>query len=191
MFMSGIAEEILTKCEQGDERAQYELFKQLHGSLMSICMRYENNSIDAGSLLNEGFYKVLANLKKYDRSKPFIPWAKRVQINTILDHYRKAKKFKKLVNRDVEVENVDIDENVLNEIEQKVEAEYLTDLMKTLPDATRTVFYLYAVDGLKYEEIAKDLKLSKGTIKWHVFNARKVLKEKISALVPSSKQVLQ
>lgn len=157
---------------------------------MGICLRYESNSIDAQALLNEGFYKILLQLKKYDRKKPFEPWAKRVQINTVLDHYRRNKKFKELIVDDLEPEQTELDQNTLNEVEQHVEADYLLELMKKLPEATRTVFYLYAVDGLNYQQIGEELNLSKGTIKWHVFQARKELKIKLKNMASSVKQAV-
>jgi len=155
---------------------------------MGICLRYENNSIDAEALLNEGFYKILSQLKKYDSNKPFEPWAKRVQINTVLDHYRKNKKFKELIVGDLETENTEMDPSALSDVEQSIESEFLLELMKKLPEATRAVFYLYAVDGLNYQQISEELQLSKGTIKWHVFKAREELKAAFSKMASSVKQ---
>lgn len=153
-------------------------------------MRYENNNIDAEALLNEGFFKILSQLKKYDSNLPIEPWAKRIQINTVLDHYRKNKKFKELIVRDYDTEHTEMHPSALNDVEQRIETDFLLELMKKLPNATRTVFYLYAVDGMNYQEISEELQLSKGTIKWHVFEARKKLKTAFSKMASSVKQVV-
>lgn len=157
---------------------------------MGICKRYENNDLDASVLLNEGFYKILSNLKKYSPDKPFEPWARRVQINIVLDHYRKTKKLREMTDSTVDPEEVDLDNSTINEVEEKVETEYLTSLMSSLPEATRTVFYLHAVDGMDYNQIAEELSLSKGTIKWHVFKAREELKKEMARMAKSTKQVV-
>lgn len=157
---------------------------------MGICKRYENNDLDASVLLNEGFYKILSNLKKYSSDKPFEPWARRVQINIVLDHYRKTKKLREMTDSTVDPEEVDLDNSTINEVEEKVETEYLTSLMSSLPEATRTVFYLHAVDGMDYNQIAEELSLSKGTIKWHVFKAREELKKEMARMAESTKQVV-
>lgn len=183
--------DLLKRCRKGDKRAQFELFKVLYQPLMGICLRYESNNIDAEALLNEGFYKILSQLKKYDPHKPFEPWARRVQINTVLDHYRKNKKFKELITGDVEAEHIELDACALSEIEEHVELEFLLELMKKLPEATRAVFYLYAVDGLSYQQISEELKLSKGTIKWHIFKARESIRSAFSKWLHPSKQEVQ
>jgi RNA polymerase sigma-70 factor (ECF subfamily) len=63
-----------------------------------------------------------------------------------------------------------------NEGEQKLDAEALFDLLKSLPAMTEKVFNLYAIDGFKHKEIAEMLAISEGTSKWHVSDARKRLK---------------
>jgi RNA polymerase sigma-70 factor (ECF subfamily) len=61
--------------------------------------------------------------------------------------------------------------------------EQLFQMIKELPPATRLVFNLYALDEYSHKEIAKKIKISIGTSKWHLFNARKILKENINALL--------
>ena len=48
-----------------------------------------------------------------------------------------------------------------------------------LPNATREVFYLYAIEGYTHVEIAQKINISVGTSKWHLSNARKKLKQLI------------
>jgi DNA-directed RNA polymerase specialized sigma24 family protein len=64
-----------------------------------------------------------------------------------------------------------------------IPAELLYQLIKELPLATRTVFNLYVIDGITHVQIAVQLKISTGTSKWHLSNARKILKEKISIML--------
>lgn len=162
----------------------------LYKPLMGICRRYENNDLDASALLNEGFYRILKNLKKYSNDKPFEPWARRVQINIVLDHYRKTRKMKAMTNSEALPEDIDLDSSTINEVEEKIEVEFLTNMMQALPEATKTVFYLHAVDGMDYGEICDALSLSKGTVKWHVFKAREVLKKQVEGMNKSVKHVV-
>ena len=46
-----------------------------------------------------------------------------------------------------------------------------------LPDATRQVYQLYAIEGYTHVEISKLVNISIGTSKWHLANARKKLKQ--------------
>ena len=51
--------------------------------------------------------------------------------------------------------------------------------IKALPEASRQVFMLFAIQGYKHHEIAEQLGISEGTSKWHVSNARKILMERL------------
>ena len=49
-------------------------------------------------------------------------------------------------------------------------------VLSHLPPATRVSFNLFAIDGYSYKEIAKALDVGYETVKWHVKEARKRLK---------------
>ena len=76
----------------------------------------------------------------------------------------------------LELENIEL--QTQGNIEEKF---YVEEIHKTieslLPNATKIVFYLYAIDGFTHEEIAQNLGISEETSKWHVKNARKILRD--------------
>ncbi|NNF01905.1 MAG: RNA polymerase sigma factor [Bacteroidia bacterium] len=176
--MDSALAEILKQCKEKNEKAQFSLYKKLFSLMMSICLRYRQNHDDALALVNHSFFKILSNLDKYDVSKPFDAWVRRIVINTVIDSFRKNK------SRLQNVELVDFSENtslqaakVVNEVEEIIEEEHLQNMLNQLPDATKAVFNLYAIDGYTHREISKKLEISIGTSKWHVSQARRVLKE--------------
>jgi RNA polymerase sigma-70 factor (ECF subfamily) len=44
------------------------------------------------------------------------------------------------------------------------------------------VFNLYVMEGFPHKEISEKIGISEGTSKWHLFEARRILKIKIEAL---------
>ena len=60
---------------------------------MPVCFRYNNNEVDAQSAYNSGFIKILKALEKLDENVNFDAWARRVMVNTLIDEYRKNKKY--------------------------------------------------------------------------------------------------
>ena len=48
----------------------------------------------------------------------------------------------------------------------------LLKIVDILPQATKTAFKLYAIDGFTHREISEKLGISEGTSKWHVSEAR-------------------
>jgi RNA polymerase sigma-70 factor (ECF subfamily) len=50
------------------------------------------------------------------------------------------------------------------------------------------VFNLYTVDGYSHKEIGEMLGINEGTSKWHLSNARKILKKKLIEMFPQLKE---
>ncbi|MEO0468145.1 MAG: RNA polymerase sigma factor [Bacteroidota bacterium] len=169
---------LLQQCLQKDQRAQSKLFELCFGFLMPICLRYANCRDDAQSYLNLGFYKILRNLKKLPPDAPFIAWARRVQINAILDELRKDKRYRERIqvsdHQQIPEKHQTIDYDMLT-----LEAEDIHQMIRSLPPTTATVFNLYAIDGYKHREIAKMLKIPEGSSKWHYSEAKKRLQKMI------------
>ncbi len=55
-------------------------------------------------------------------------------------------------------------------------------LVQALPDQSRAIFNMYALEGFTHKEIAEQLGISEGTSKWHLFEARRILKLKIDKI---------
>lgn len=176
---------------KGEKKAQYELYRQHYSLLLSICRRYKNNKEDAEELLNLGFLKILMNIEKYSEPTPFIPWMRRIMLNTIIDEFRKGKSYRALFEQ-MRVEQQEFYGEVdINTAVQEMDYQSMMDLLCCLPEATKKVFNLYAIDGFNHQEIADALQISVGTSKWHVSAAReklqKLIIEKHPELVINSK----
>jgi RNA polymerase sigma-70 factor (ECF subfamily) len=104
---------------------------------------------------------------------------RRITINTVIDAWRREKQRKALEAMPGEVsENGAAD---ANDYLREIEAEAFAHLVSQLPDATRQVFNLFAVDGHAHAEIAELLGISEGTSKWHVNHARTLLRKALVA----------
>lgn len=151
-------------------------------------MRYRRNDADAAAMMNAGFLKILDHLKAYDSRKPFIAWAKRIMINTLIDDFRQQRKVKELIEytdfSDHHINSATID---FNEAEKVFDVQQLEAFVQQLPPMSQKVFNLYAIDGYKHHEIADMLGISDGTSKWHLSSARKKLQEMIKTAMNTSK----
>ena len=57
-----------------------------------------------------------------------------------------------------------------------ISADALYHMLMRLPEMTGKVFNMFAIDGYSHKEISELLNISEGTSKWHVNNARTILK---------------
>ncbi len=127
--------------------------------------------------MNQAFLKILTQLDKYNDGVPFSLWIRRITINTIFDEYRKNKKYKQ-----IQLDNL-IDPSMgsarrmsYNEADQQFDAEELLSMLDVLPEVSRKVFCLFAIDGYSHKEISEMMDIKNGTSKWHVNYARTKLK---------------
>ena len=108
-------------------------------------------------------------------------------VNTIIDEFRRDKK-RRDHQSEIDLNDADHLSPVdWNEAAQQLDAEELERLIQELPETSRAVFNLYAIEGFSHKEIGKLLGLSDGTSKWHVSFARKTLQEKLKVI---TKQLL-
>lgn len=182
-----VPENLITDCLRRDPRAEQELYKTLYPMMMSICSRYERNRQDASARMNEGFLKVLLNLKKRKPEVPFEVWTRRIMINTVIDNFRKERERKAHEAMDVPV-NEHVGSEVNNYLRQ-MEAEAFAELLQRVPEMSRKVFNLFAIDGFSHAEIGEMLGISAGTSKWHVSHARQTLQSAIAQMVGSATTV--
>ncbi len=168
---------LLKRCCDNDRKAHNELYKLLYSPLMSVCYRYAQDMNEAQSYLNQGFVKIILNLGSYTPDKPFLAWARRVQINTILDEHRKQKKHRENMvydGQDQHFTNSNL--SVDNAAEEAFTAEVLAQMLKQLAPMTANIFNLFAIDGYSHKEIAEMMHITEGTSKWHVSTARQQLR---------------
>lgn len=159
---------------------------------MPVCMRYHKNEEDSRSSLNLGFIKIIDSIKKIDLEQlNFDAWSKRIMVNTLIDEYRKSSKIQSRELRKETEAEIDYHANSnINDAESNLGVETLMNMIKELPVMTQKVFNLSVMDGYSHKEIAEMLELSEGTSKWHLSNARKILKEKIEKVEKINKKLV-
>jgi len=178
-----ITPEILKECASDDRKSINRLYEYGFRMLMPICFRYNKNEEDARASYNAGFIKILKGLKKIDCEINFDAWSKRIMVNSLIDEYRKNKKYNERITRsDSEVELDYYSTGHQNEAESNLGYDNIMMLVKELPSTTAHVFNLYVIEGYAHREIGEMLDMSEGTSKWHLSTARKLLREKLDRL---------
>ena len=190
--MKRVDEELIKACIKNDRRAQFKLYELCYPILISVCLRYEHNKEDARHMLNIGFMKIITNLQSFSGTHVFEAWARRIMINTLIDEYRVKKRMKEhVVFEEIESRSYEKQGAELNLSEHKFNAEELEMMVQELPEDTRKVFNLFAIDGYAHNEIADLLKIPVGTSKWHVSRARTMLQSMILKKIENSKVIVK
>ena len=160
---------LIKGCRRKDRSSQKKLFMHMYGYGMSVASRYSNSREDAEEIANEGFYRMLDRIEKYDDSIPFKFWVRRIIINHAIDRHRKEKRSKEVR---IHAPHFDINQGLVS-----TQTNDLLRMVQQLSPKYRIVFSMYAIDGYTHAEISEELGISIGTSKSNLARARKKLQE--------------
>ncbi len=163
-------------CTRNDRIAQRDLYTKYCDAMFTIAYRIVNNRDDAHDALQDAFIQVFRDIGQYRFDSTLGAWIKTIVVRTSL---RQLSKNRNLAFADMD--DVKSDEMIL--IPDTLDSEYLEKVILSLPDGYRTVFLLTEVEGYTHEETAKMLGISTGTSKSQLHHAKKMLRNRISALM--------
>lgn len=167
---------LLDGCRANRRSAQEALYRQFYGFAMNIALRYSRDEQDAADIMSHAFVKIFKSIQAFDPEKGSLhAWIKRIVVNEGLDHIKTRSRF----SEEVELESVAEPAYINNAALEQLGAEEIMNIIKRLPPATHAVFVLYAVEGYNHREIAIRMKISEGTSKWHLSEARKILQQQL------------
>ena len=163
-------------CRKQNRQSQEQLYRHCYADMIKVCCRYARDLDEAGAFYNEAMLKVFTNIGQYKGSGEPMAWVRRVMVNTCIDHCRSQVKFA--------TNQLDDDERelaIIPEVYNRLSANDVMQLLDTLPVNTGLVFKLFVLEGFKHEEIGGLLGISRGTSKWHLNEARRLLKEQLDS----------
>lgn len=141
--------ELLTIILNGGKKhqnSQRELYKRYYSYGMSIASLYVDSKEEAITILNDSFLKVFDNLNKFDTTKPFKPWFRRILTNTAINLAKSNRRYARKIK-------LEVTENYPNRptSESQISYEELIAAVHHLSTAYRDVFNLYVIDGYKHQ----------------------------------------
>lgn len=170
---------ILEGCKQQNPQSQEQLYRACYPPMVKLCTRYSRDTDEAAVLYNEAMLKVFTTLHQYEGRGEFMGWIRRIVVNTCIDHCRKRAKFN---HQPLEIVTDD-GANINPDIYDRLSAGDVMLLIQELPRNTALVFNLFVLEGMKHEEIGQILGIATGTSKWHLNEARRLLKHKLDTLL--------
>ncbi len=161
-----------------DERAFREIYDMLSGKMYSLCVRYTGNTHDADDVFQEGLIRLYRNLSKYQGTGSFEGWARRIFVNSCLDH---LKSKQKLLHAELSENNTDVPTAELTGADKLTQSD-LHKIIQKLPGGYRLIVNLYLVEGYNHKEIGDMLGISEGTSKSQLSRAKVILQKNILAV---------
>jgi len=166
-----IHQDIIDQCREGNEKAQFQLYKLYYKGMFSICLRMINDEMEAEDVMQEAFLSAFKKINTYKGEVSFGAWLKKIVINRSLDHLKKKKvKFQEINERTTEIEDYQMETKEVN-------LHAIKNAIQNLPDGYRVILSLYLIEGYDHEEISQILGISNSNSRTQFLRSKNKLRE--------------
>lgn len=174
--------EYVRRALDGDESAFTAIVEKYQRALHHHIRRLVRRDKQVEDLVQEAFMKAFSNLETYNSDYAFSTWLYRIATNHTIDYLRKRKletfsidKPLKTKEGELEMELPDATYRPDRHVVEDQRRELIQAAIDSLPPKYYRVIVMRHQQEKSYEEIARELDLPLGTVKAHIFRARKKL----------------
>ena len=178
--------EFAADAQKGDEEAFASLVRRHSAGLHRAVARIVGDDAEGWDVVQLAFLRAWQRLDRYDSRWSFAAWLYRIGTNLAIDLIRSRGSREKAhqagsahMLRVVGRPSMPSDELAHREV-----AGILDQLVVDLSPQQRSAFVLREIEGLDSAEVATVLGCSPTTVRNHVFQARKILREKLEEQFP-------
>jgi len=164
--------ELLERFALGDREAFETLFREYQREVFGWCMRIVRDRGIAEDLTVEAFWKMYRAHARFDPTRSFGAWARRIATNLALDHLRKNRWETALVDDPV-------DGRKTNPGAQRETREQIATAFGALSPKLRLVATLSLIEEVPHREIAEALGISEATVRVRLFRATRILRNQL------------
>lgn len=179
--------DLLWALREGEEMALDELIDRKTNALLQLVYRMLGDREEARDIVQITFFRLWEHRDRFDQRWSPNTWIYRIATNLAIDHLRSRR------SRQKSQEPVRLhiqgraDSNAQRDHKRLEESEVLAifhELADDLTDKQRSVFLLREVEGLSSKEVAKVVGCRESTVRNHLFNARRILRQELVARYP-------
>ena len=174
-----------------DELALDELMRRKGAPLLHMATSLVGDREDARDIVQIAFLRIWDSRHRYDPRFSPNTWIYRIVSNLAIDHLRsRASRLRSLQGFQLQHEHLSgeaFSRQLENLSEREVRAVF-QELASTLSEKQRAVFVLREMEGLKGREIARILGIRPSTVRNHLFNSRRQLREELLKRYPEYAQ---
>ena len=158
-FAIDVPDALLARARRGEQVALEQLFRWFERPVFTLALRICGNHSEADDVLQDTMLKVFSSLHHFrgDGGSPFWGWLRQVAVNEALMRLRRSRRL------DVEAGDDAVDalaEDMAPPPPAAADAALLQRALAQLPDATRSVLWLYHAEGYTHQEIAAAMQRS-------------------------------
>ena len=175
-------DQLIERCLAGDQQAWEAIVQQHRRRVFNVAYKFVGKHDEAEDLTQDIFLKLFKSLDTFDRRANFQTWLISVSRNLCIDHYRRVRKERETVDRDVDAGELTPASGELSPfvvLERSDRRELLRRGLDGLAPTLRSAVMLRDIHELSYQEIADRLGVPEGTVKSRINRGRLELARQI------------
>lgn len=149
-FAIDVPELLLARARRGEPAAFEQIYRLFERPVFTLALRLTGEREAAQDVLQDTMLKLFGRLGEFRAESPFWGWLRQIAVNEALMHLRKRGRLpltEEAVDTELESHDVMLPPAA-------ADASLLTRALGRLPDATRSVIWLYHAEGYTHDEIA-------------------------------------
>lgn len=172
---------LLGRAQGGDATAVERLVRLHLGSAYAVALAVTGDPTEAEDVVQDAMVAALGRLGDVRGPDSFVPWLMQIVRNRSRNLLRS-----RAVRSALPLEHAESradGSSPLRDTERSEIRDRLTDGLSTLSDVQREVVLLHDLEGWKHREIGESLGIPEGTVRYHLFNARRALRARLGAFL--------
>ena len=183
-------EELMWLLRKENMEAFEALARRYEAKLLNFLYRFVSSRPQAEDLVQQTLLKVYHNRLRFKNRGKFSTWMYTIAANLARDYLRKHRRYQFISLDEPVGENSNIidfyrepDEKKMTSLEEKEMSQVVRMAINQLPQRQRMAILLSHFEHMNYNDIARVLNCSKGTVKSRIFRAKARLKELLTNYV--------
>jgi RNA polymerase sigma-70 factor, ECF subfamily len=175
-----IEQDLLAECRNGSRKAFEMLYAQNQKRVFSVALNFFGGKREmAEDITQQVFLKIYQKIGDFRERSEFTTWLYRITVNCCLDEQRKTRKLFSIEDFFGEFK---VKKTQDDKVHRKEIADEVQKAIATMKPKFRVPILLKYSEGLSYDEIAKVLECSIGTISSRLNRGHKMLAAKLGHL---------
>ena len=167
------------RMKEGDMVAFYHIYERYCKRLYVFVLRYIKLESEAEEIVQEVFVKIWESREKINVYSSFESFIFTMTYNTTISVFRKRTQEKKYLEHLKSIQQIEKAPDLTDEIHFNELNNHIRSLLKQLTPRQQEIFRMSREEGLKHEEIARELNITVNTVKKHMTNTLAYLKANI------------
>lgn len=167
---------LLIRLSEGDETAFVKIYNQYRHKIYTYAYQLSKSADTADEIVQQVFIRIWQKRAQINTELSFNAYIRKITLNHVLNHLKKVARQKSLqeeVFQLIEISNSHTEDQLLEKELRKI----YVDAIAKLPAQKKLIYQMSRTEEFSHDEIALKLDISKNTVKNHMVEASRFIRE--------------